>query len=161
MKGDWERCLEIRLAEIPVHDVKWTLLMAEMKVELTGLKAAAWKYWASLRLVVSWRRILLAWFGWESFGDCWAGELGSSGMFHRPLVWSHKPGIITWLCFKIFTSNLVKMAMQSSYQSCPMEMREPVVMSLKTWANCTLKEGLFDSFKVARRSGLMVFLLAT
>ena len=42
-----------------------------------------------------------------------------------------------------------------------MEMREPVVMPLKTWADCDLEESLFDIFKVARKSGLMIFLLAT
>ena len=41
MKEDCGRCLDIRLAERPVHDVNWPLLMAEMKVDLTGLKAAA------------------------------------------------------------------------------------------------------------------------
>ena len=82
-------------------------------------------------------------------------------MFHRTLVWSHKPVIITWLCFKILTSNLVKMEMQLSSQSCLMEMREPVVVSLKMWADCNLEESLFNSFKVARRLGLMVFPLAT
>ena len=41
MKEDWGRCLEIRPAERPFHDVKWPLLMAEMKVDLMGLKAAA------------------------------------------------------------------------------------------------------------------------
>ena len=70
MKEDWGRCLEIRLAERPGYDVKWPLLMAEMKVYLTGLKAAAWKYWGSSRLVVSWRRMPLAWFEWERFDDC-------------------------------------------------------------------------------------------
>ena len=53
MKGDCGRCLEIRLAERPGHDVKWPRLMAVMNVYLTGLKAAAWKYLASLSLVVS------------------------------------------------------------------------------------------------------------
>ena len=53
MKEDWGRCLGIRLEEMPGHDVKWSLLMVAMKVDLTGLKDAAWKYWASLRLVVS------------------------------------------------------------------------------------------------------------
>ena len=53
MKGDCGRCLEMRLAEIPFHDVKWHWLMAEMKVYLKGLKAYAWKYLASSRLVVS------------------------------------------------------------------------------------------------------------
>ena len=42
-----------------------------------------------------------------------------------------------------------------------MEMREPVVMSLKTWADYALEESLFDIFKVARKSGLIMFLLAT
>ena len=40
-KGDWERCLEMRLADMPGHEVKWLLLMAAMKVDLTGLKAEA------------------------------------------------------------------------------------------------------------------------
>ena len=74
---------------------------------------------------------------------------------------SRKAVIITWLCFKIFTSNLVKTAMQFSLQSCPMEMRKPVVVPLKTWADCALEESLFVSFKVDRTSGLMIFPLAT
>ena len=53
MKGDFGRCLEMRLEEKPGHDVKWPWLMAVMKVYLTGLKAAAWKYLSSLHLVVS------------------------------------------------------------------------------------------------------------
>ena len=52
MKDDCGRCLEIRLEESPSHDVKLPLLMAEMKVDLMGLKASACKYLASLRLVV-------------------------------------------------------------------------------------------------------------
>ena len=40
MKEYWGRCLEIRPAERPGHDAKWLLLMAAMKVYLTGLKAA-------------------------------------------------------------------------------------------------------------------------
>ena len=60
---------------------------------------------------------------------------------------SRKPVIITWFCLKLFTSNLVKMEMQLSSQSCPMEMREPVVMSLKTWADFALEESLFDFFR--------------
>ena len=89
------------------------------------------------------------------------GGLGSSGMLHKPLVRSRKPVIITWLCFNIFTSNLVNMATHSSSKSCSMYMREPVVISLKTLADCALEESLFDSFKVARKHGLMIFPLAT
>ena len=40
------------------------------------------------------------------------GGVGSSETFHRLLVRSRKTVIMTWLCFNIFTSNLVKMAMQ-------------------------------------------------
>ena len=40
-EGGLRKMLEIRFAERPSHDVKWPLLMAEMKVDLTGLKAAA------------------------------------------------------------------------------------------------------------------------
>ena len=40
VKGDWGRCFETRLEYRPGHEVKWPLLMAEMKVELTGLKSA-------------------------------------------------------------------------------------------------------------------------
>ena len=82
-------------------------------------------------------------------------------MFHRPSVRSRKSVIIIWLYFKMFTSNLVKMARQFSSQSFTMDMREPVVMLLKTWADCALVEILFDSFKVACKSGLMIFLSAT
>ena len=39
-KGDWVRCLEMRLVDRR-HELKWPLLMTAMKVELTGLKAAA------------------------------------------------------------------------------------------------------------------------
>ena len=60
---------------------------------------------------------------------------------------SRKPVIMTWLCFNISTSNLVKMVMQSSSKSFPIEMREPVVMSLKTWVDCALEESLFEIFK--------------
>ena len=133
MKGFWGRCLEIILADRPGRDVKWLLLMASMKVDLAGLKSVVLNYWASLRLVMACRRMPFAWFGWECFDGCWAWGMGS------PLVWSRKTVIITWLCFNIFTSNLVKMETQSSSQSCPMEMREPVVMSLKTWADCALE----------------------
>ena len=41
MKEDWGRCLEIRPADRTGDDVKWPLLMAAMKVDLTGLKAGA------------------------------------------------------------------------------------------------------------------------
>ena len=87
--------------------------------------------------------------------------MGSSGMLHRPLLQSRKPAIMTWFCFKIFTSNLVKMTMQSSSQSCPMKMREPVVMLLKKWADCALEESFIDILKVDRKSGLMIFPLVT
>ena len=74
---------------------------------------------------------------------------------------SRKSVIMTWLCFKIFTSNLLKMVMQSSSKNYPTEMMEPVVMSLKTWADFALEESLFDIFKVAHKSGLMILPLAT
>ena len=41
VKGDRGRCLEMRLTDRPVHEVKWPLLMATMKVDLIGLKDAA------------------------------------------------------------------------------------------------------------------------
>ena len=47
MKGDCGRCLDMRLAESPVHDVKWHWLMAAMKVDLMRLKADAWNYLAT------------------------------------------------------------------------------------------------------------------
>ena len=53
MKGECGRCLEMRLAESPGHDMKWPQLMAVMKVDFRGPKAAVWKYLASFRLVVS------------------------------------------------------------------------------------------------------------
>ena len=89
------------------------------------------------------------------------GEMDSSGIFDRPLLRSRKPVMMTWLCFKILTLNLVKMAMQSSLQICTMEIREPVVMSLKTWADCALGEIMFDIFKVDLKSGFMTLPFAT
>ena len=53
MKGDCGRCLEIRFAERPGHGMKWPWLMAVINVDFTGLKAAVWKYLASLSLVLS------------------------------------------------------------------------------------------------------------
>ena len=53
------------------------------------------------------------------------------------------------------------MAMQLSSQSFPMEMRESVVRSLKTWADCAMGEILVEIFKVARRFGLMTLPFAT
>ena len=60
-------------------------------------------------------------------------------MLHRTLVQSRKSVIMTWLCFKILTSKLVNMAMQSSSESSPMDVRGSVVMLLKTWADCALE----------------------
>ena len=82
-------------------------------------------------------------------------------MFHRPLVRSRTPVIMNRLFFKIFTSNLVKMATQLLSKSCPMGMSEPVVMLLTMWADCALEESLFESCKVALKAGLTMFLLAT
>ena len=53
------------------------------------------------------------------------------------------------------------MAIQSSSQSFPMEMRKPLVRSLKTWADCALGEILVDIFKVACRFFLMTFPFST
>ena len=83
------------------------------------------------------------------------------GCSNMPLVRSCKPVMINLSCFNISTSNLVKMATQFSSQSCPMEMRESVVISLKTWVDCALEESLFDICKVAHKAGLMMFPLAT
>ena len=44
--------MDISLADRPVYDLKWPWLVAVMKVDFTGLKAAAWKYLASSWLVV-------------------------------------------------------------------------------------------------------------
>ena len=42
-----------------------------------------------------------------------------------------------------------------------MDMSDSVVMSLKTWADWDLEDSLFESFRVALNSGLMMILLAT
>ena len=52
-EGNFGRCLEMRFSEIPGHDVKWPWLMATIKVNVTGMKAAVWKYLTSSRLVDS------------------------------------------------------------------------------------------------------------
>ena len=85
----------MRLAKRPVRDVNWPRLMSVMKVDFMGLKAAAWKYLASSHFVVSYQIMLLAWLGWERVADCCAGGLGYSGIFHRLLVWSRKPVMMT------------------------------------------------------------------
>ena len=41
MKGGWGRCFEMRPVDRLGHEVKWPLLMASRKVDLTGLKSAA------------------------------------------------------------------------------------------------------------------------
>ena len=53
MKGYCGRFLEMNVAERPVHNLKWPRLTEVMKVDLTGMKAAAWKYLVSYCLVVS------------------------------------------------------------------------------------------------------------
>ena len=53
------------------------------------------------------------------------------------------------------------MAMQSSSKNIPAEMRDPVVMLLKTCTDCALGEIVFVIFKVARKLGLMMLSLAT
>ena len=40
-------------------------------------------------------------------------------------------------------------------------MGEPVVMSLKTWADCALEDNFLENFSVALKAGLIIFLLAT
>ena len=53
------------------------------------------------------------------------------------------------------------MAAQSSLYSFPMDMSEPVEVSLKTWAYCALEEIFLKSCKVALKAGLMMFPLVT
>ena len=42
-----------------------------------------------------------------------------------------------------------------------MDMSEPVVMPLKTWAYWDLEESLLEIFRVALKAGLMMFSLTT
>ena len=42
-----------------------------------------------------------------------------------------------------------------------MDMSEPVVVSLKTWADCALEDSLLKSCRLALKAGLMMFPLAT
>ena len=58
------------------------------------------------------------------------------GMSHSPLS-VRRPSMITLLFFSILTLNLEKIAMQSSSQSCPRDMRDPVWISsnmITCWA---------------------------
>ena len=64
-------------------------------------------------------------------GAIWWLLSGGAGLqwdVPHAIFWSRKPVLMTWLCFNIFTSDLVKMATQPSSQSCPMDMSESVVM---------------------------------
>ena len=76
---------------------------------------------------------------------------GARGRFHSPLV-----GFLT-----IWTSYLVKMAMQLSSQSCPMEIREPDWRSSNMCASWAREDNWEASCKVARLVGRMVWPLAT
>ena len=59
---------------------------------------------------------------------------GAIGMFHRPFVGLRCPLMIILLCLKILRFCFVKMAMQLSSQSCPIDISEPDLMPLKIWA---------------------------
>ncbi len=52
-------------------------------------------------------------------------DFGASGMFHRPFLVLRVPCMMIWPFLRMLRLYLLKMATQSSSQSCPMEMREP------------------------------------
>ena len=74
---------------------------------------------------------------------------------------SRNPVIMTLFYFYFLQSNLVKIAMQLSSQSCPLDIREPVVRSFKTMEDCALGESLVDIFNVDSIFGLLMLPFAT
>ena len=131
------------------------------KCRFDGDEGCLMEVFGKLEVCFSQRRMPLSWCGGERVDYCWVGEIGSNGIFHRPLVWSRKLVMMTWFCLNFFASNLVKTATQLSSQICPMEMREPMVRSLKMWSYFALWEILVDIFNVARRFCLMTVPFAT
>ena len=141
----------MREEERPGQEVKWPRSMARMKVETVGQKTFPWRKAANSALVEEERRALEALdvdlegavdnnlvLAPRAHAGCWTscggvGEhFGARGIDQRPLVVSLVPVMMTVPSLIIWTSYLEKRAMQSSSQSLPMEMREPVVRPSKT-----------------------------
>ncbi len=132
---DLGRCFVISVAVRPGHELKWPRLIAHRSVDGSGLKAQAWRKAARSCVVRRWRMAPLATWrfagGWDASVDSGMVALGARGIFQRPFDWFRWPTMMTWPFFRILTSYLVKRATQSSSHSCPMEIKEPDLRSLK------------------------------
>ena len=82
------------------------------------------------------------------------------GMSHRPLS-VRRPSIIILLFLSILTLNLEKIAMQSSSQSCPRDIRDPVWISSHMITCWALADRSSDSFILAFNLGEMMSPFAT
>ena len=140
---------------MPGQERKWPRLMAWMRVDTTGLNIVACRKAASSALVEEDLMALDTEAGFRERGagtgfEAGAGtilvlaprtcagtlggtHLGARGMDHSPLAGLVRPVIIIRPSFTILTLNFVKIAIQSSSHSWPMEMREPVVSPSRTW----------------------------
>ena len=123
--GRWFIISNFRLGQV----VKWPLLMAWIKVLLTGLNRATWYYLASYVLLLVDREFSAA--GCFLLG-------GWLGLMLR-LTW-HMPDVIDWLPASTVIPSLstlrwlvVKVAMQQSSYSCPIDMRDPDCGWGKMW----------------------------
>ena len=85
---------------------------------------------------------MLSWCGWS-----WC--LDAIGIFQRPFVRFLCYKIIRFLSLMIFTWYLVKMAIQSSSQSFPMEMREPVARLSRMWTSWEVADSYWESVTCA------------
>ena len=86
--------------------------------------------------------------------------MGDKGMSHNPLS-VLRPSMMILLFFRILTWNLEKIAMQSSSQSWPREISDPVWISSKITTDWAWAVSSSDSFIFALNLGEIISPLAT
>ena len=87
--------------------------------------------------------------------------LGARGIFHKPLEGFCWSPMMIFPFFTISTWYLMNITIQSSSHSCPMEIRDPDLRSLKMCLTCASWEILVERRISARVKGLMVAPFAT
>ena len=110
----------------PGQEVKCPRLMALISVETTGHPTILWRKEAKSALVAEDQMALLAMFV-GCGGPADVIFLNGNGIFQSPLSGLRVPVRMIDPFFTILTRCLSKRAVQSSSQSFPIEMRDPVV----------------------------------
>lgn len=88
-------------------------------------------------------------------------DLGASGMFQRPFVKFLVPRMIICPFLNMLRLYLLNMATQSSSHNCPIEMRDPDLMSLKMCPVFAALESSGAKGMMAFCVGLIMWPLAT